>query len=281
MSKTLKELTIKDNFMFGAVMMDEENCRGLLELVLGIPIQRVEVSKEKSMIYHPEYRGVRLDVYARDDKNTHYNVEMQVAKKNGLERRARYYHSQIDMDLLVRGLDYSELPKSYVIFICDFDPFGRGKYCYTFENLCKEIKDFPLDDGVWSIFLNTKGRNVEEVSSELVKFLKYVGSNLQESTRDFQDSYVSKLQNAVLEIKKSREMEGRYMLLEELLKDERKEGIIQERQNSILELLEDLGKVPDELRDKILKETDLEVLRNYRKKAMRAGSIEQFLESIN
>ena len=43
--KTLKELTIKDNFMFGAVMCDENNCRRLLELVLGFPIERVEVSK--------------------------------------------------------------------------------------------------------------------------------------------------------------------------------------------------------------------------------------------
>ena len=43
--KQLKELTIKDNFMFGAVMMDEENCKGLLERVLQIPIDHVEISK--------------------------------------------------------------------------------------------------------------------------------------------------------------------------------------------------------------------------------------------
>lgn len=63
--KQLKELTIKDNFMFGAVMMEEENCRRFLELALGFPIERVEVSKEKSIVYHPEYKGVRLDVYAK------------------------------------------------------------------------------------------------------------------------------------------------------------------------------------------------------------------------
>ena len=48
--KQLKELTLKDNFMFGAVMMEEENCRRFLELALGFPIERVEVSKEKSTI---------------------------------------------------------------------------------------------------------------------------------------------------------------------------------------------------------------------------------------
>ena len=48
--KTLDQLTIKDNFMFGAVMSDNENCRELLEMVLGISIARVEVSKVKSQI---------------------------------------------------------------------------------------------------------------------------------------------------------------------------------------------------------------------------------------
>lgn len=75
--KTLKELTLKDNFMFGAVMCDEENCKRFLELVLGFSIAHVKVSKEKSIVYHPEYKGVRLDVYAEDENNTHYNVEMQ------------------------------------------------------------------------------------------------------------------------------------------------------------------------------------------------------------
>ena len=77
MRKTLQELTIKHNFLFGAVMLDEENCKGLLELVLGIEVEHIEVSTEKSIVYHPEYHGVRLDVYAKDENNTRYNIEMQ------------------------------------------------------------------------------------------------------------------------------------------------------------------------------------------------------------
>ena len=142
--KQLKELTLKDNFMFGAVMMEEENCRRFLELALGFPIERVEVSKEKSIVYHPEYKGGRLDVYARDEKNTRYNVEMQVAKKEELGKRVRYYHGQIDMELLLSGSDYTELPDVYVIFICDFDPFGKRKYGYTFVRQCEEDAEILL-----------------------------------------------------------------------------------------------------------------------------------------
>ncbi len=57
MAKTLQELTIKDDFMFSAVMAEEENCRGLLELATDISVGRVEVSREKSFAYDPEYKA--------------------------------------------------------------------------------------------------------------------------------------------------------------------------------------------------------------------------------
>ena len=65
--KTLQDLTIKDPFMFAAVMNDPENCAGLLRMVLDIPIDHVVVETEKSLVYHPEFHGVRLDVYAKDE----------------------------------------------------------------------------------------------------------------------------------------------------------------------------------------------------------------------
>jgi len=43
-NKRLQELTFKDNFMFGAVMLDPENCKGILERSLDVEIERVEVS---------------------------------------------------------------------------------------------------------------------------------------------------------------------------------------------------------------------------------------------
>ena len=70
--KSLQELTIMDGFLFGAVMMDPENCRILLERILEIPIARVDVIQEKSLIYHPEYKGIRMDVFAKDEEGVFY-----------------------------------------------------------------------------------------------------------------------------------------------------------------------------------------------------------------
>lgn len=266
--------------MFSAVMCDEKNCKGLLEMVLGIPIERVEVTKEKTLIYHPEYKGVRLDVYAKDAHNTHYNVEMQALRKSSLDRRARYYHSQIDMELLLSGANYSSLPNSYVIFICDFDPFGLRKYCYTFDNRCLEATELKLKDGNTTFFLSTHGANESEVPREMVKFLQYVKADLQDSKTDFDDDYVRNLQHSVSYIKHNREMEERYMLTELLLEDERWDGKAEGKAECILDLLAELGTVPAELHDRIMSEKDLDILANWFKQAAKAESLEQFIQGM-
>ena len=282
--KTLQELTIKDNFMFGAVMCDEKHCRRFLEMSLGFPIARVEVSKEKSMVYHPQYKGIRLDVYAEDENQTHYNVEMQAVKQSAIFRRARYYHSQIDMELLLSGAVYSELPNSYVIFICDFDPFGKGKYRYTITNRCQELGGEEVYDGNKTIFLSTRGTNEDEVPETLVKFLKFVKASLEESIENFEDDFVKSLQDSVASIKKNREMEERFMLLELMLQDERREGRtegkVESKAEDIIGFLEDLDVLPEELREKILNENDLTILKRWLKLAAKADSIEQFLKEM-
>lgn len=221
--KTLQELTIKDNFMFGAVMSDEELCSQFLELVLGFKIYSVTVSKEKSIIYHPEYKGVRLDVVAEDENRTHY-----------------------DVDLLTSGTEYDLLPDSYVIFICDFDPFFQKRYRYSFRNICEEDKELILQDGSHTIFLSTCGENADEVPKSLVKFLEYVKAETDSEPKDYEDDFVNRVQETVKRIKSSREMEERYMLLKELIKEEREEA----KAEMVLEYLSSLGKVPEELQKK-------------------------------
>ncbi len=287
----LKELTIKDNFMFGAVMINEDNCKGLLERVLEIPIERVDVSKEKSMVYHPEYKGVRLDVYAKDEKQTRYNVEMQVEKKPALGKRSRYYQSQMDMEMLLAGEDYKELPNTYVIFICDFDPFGEGKYRYTFQSMCKESENANLKDGRTILFLNTHGKNECEVPKELVTLLQYMKEDLEGSEKEFHDPYVGQLQKFIRDIKGNREMEERFMIFEEMLKEEhtagREEGRAEGRAEGceavkalLLLFLQNLGTVSKTLLEKIQEEQDLEMLKAWTQIAFQSKSVEEFSNKI-
>ena len=274
--KTLQDLTIKDDFLFGAVMQVEENCKGFLEMVLGFQINHVIVSKERSMVYHPEYKGVRLDIYAEDEKQTHYNVEMQVKKRKALGKRSRYYHSQMVMESIKSGEDYETLPDTYVIFLCDFDPFGYGLYRYTFRNECEENKEAELKDGCCTIFLSTKGKNESSVPPELVRFLKFVTANLEESGENFGDELVNRFQNTIRDIKKSREMGERYMIFEELLREEKQEGRLEARRETLLDFLGEFGDIPAELQDRIEKLEDAGKLKILIKIAARADSIADF-----
>lgn len=278
--KKLTDLTIKDNFLFGAVMTDEKNCRDFLEMVLGFPIARVEISKEKSVVYHPEYKGVRLDIYAQDEEQTCYNVEMQTASRPHLGKRSRYYHSQMDMDLLLSGRDYEDLPPAYVIFICDFDPFGDKKYKYTFCNICEEESAVDLGDERYTIFLSTRGENPQEVSESLVNFLKFVKADLKESKEESEDPFVRQLQKTIEKIKVNREMGERFMVFQEMLSEERavgrNEGKQEMQKETIVRLLGKLGSLSDSLRKQIEEEADSEVLDSLYEKAMEAESLEQF-----
>ena len=53
--KTLKDLTIRDNFLFAAVMQQEDNCKQFLEMLLDIKIDRIHIQYEKTLIFNPEY----------------------------------------------------------------------------------------------------------------------------------------------------------------------------------------------------------------------------------
>ena len=180
-----------------------------------------------------------------------------------------------------------------MIFICDFDPFDRGKYRYTFRNMCLEEQGFSLQDGLTTMFLSTCGTNPGEVPEGLVSFLRYIGLSLQESTKDSENGYVRQLQAAVRRVKASREWEARFMILQEMLRDEHKtgyaegetkgieKGMAKGRVEDILDLLADLpGEVSEELRKVLSAERDCEVLRRYLKLAASASSVEEFARQL-
>ena len=162
-------LQFKDDYLFCKILTERPDiAKELVELILGVKIREVVVQKQKPIEITADGRGIRLDVYLEDDRNTVYDLEMQTARKSNLPKRSRYYQGMIDLDMIGRGADFSELKKSYVIFICMEDPFDRGNYIYSFENICKE-NEMPLEDGAYKIFLNASGTR-GDVSGELKDF---------------------------------------------------------------------------------------------------------------
>lgn len=202
------ELGISNDFLFGKIMRNPELCRELLQRILpDLDIDRIEYPEtQKSIQPDVDARSVRLDVYVKDDKDTVYDIEMQVADTRELPKRSRYYQGMIDLQLIDKGQTYKKLNQSYIIFICPFDLFGKGRHVYTFENVCKEDTSVSLHDGTTKIFLNAYGM-MDDVSEELKAFLDYVAG------RDSDDVFVQKLEEALEDAKRNREWRHEYMTL--------------------------------------------------------------------
>ena len=136
------------------------------------------------------------------------------------------------MDALLKGFDYTELPDTYVIFICDYDPVGDELYRYTIMNRCEE-NGKHISDGNHTIWLSTKGKNASDEPKELVDFLKYVEN--PEESEDTEDNFIKSLKEQIAAIKRNRDWEARFMLFEEMMQDEREAGRAEGRKEGRLE----------------------------------------------
>ena len=215
-------LTIQSDFIFKKVMSRKRICKHLLEELLQIEIADINyIEAEKTL--EPEYtsRGIRLDIIVADDKNTHYNLEMQVKNNKNpdtdtyvLPKRSRYYQALLDIDLLQKGQPYDLLPPT---FICVFDFFEQDNYVYTFKKCCLENRELELSDEATTMILNTKGTH-GDISKDIKSFYDYVNNHIV--TTDFTKQIDDEISYLKLDTKVRRE----FMLMEARLLDERREG---------------------------------------------------------
>lgn len=215
-------LSISNDFLFGKVMQDPCLCTELLQIILpDVEIGHIEYPElQKNMEQDRDAHGVRLDVYVKDGKGTVYDIEMQVANTKELPKRSRYYQGMIDLQLLDKGQHYKKLNQTYIIFICLFDAFGKGRHMYTFENICREDSGIAMGDGAVKIFLNAAG-TLDDSSKALQAFLGYVAGEKPK------DPYVEKLEEAVKKAKRNREWRHEYMTL--LMRDQENQEIGEKR----------------------------------------------------
>ena len=178
--KPIDELFFTDDYMFGAVMRNPEICKSILETLLNIQIEKLEYPElQKSISTYYETKGVRLDVYVKDSDKV-FDIEIQNDSALALPKRMRYYQSMVDMDNLLKGQDYSELKESFIIFICNFDPFHQDLPCYTFKNLCIQDKNLQLFDETTKIIFNPSAYDKEK-NLDIKKFLKYIKTKVPTS----------------------------------------------------------------------------------------------------
>lgn len=258
LKKTLDELTLMDDYMFAAVMRNKDILKRLLECILNINISRIEfLEAQKTEKTSYESKGVRLDLYVVDENGIIYNVEIQTSDKRNLPKRMRYYQSAIDISVLNPGDDYNKLRNSYIIFICNYDPFEQNRYIYTFENTCREDPELKFGDESYKIVVNTKGCK-GEISEELKEVIMYL--DLEKVTGGFS----RELDDAVKSVKDNEanrlEYLRHYIRNNEIKAEGREEGRKEGEITQTIKLYRSLLNADDDqIRNVIMKDFNLSV----------------------
>ena len=222
----LSKISITDDFMFATVLKNnKEACKRLLEGILGFEISNLEyINDQETINSYKNSHGIRLDVIAKDT-GAIYDIEMQKINTGDIIKRSRYYQSQLDTAELLHSMDYEKLKNTYIIFICNFDPFNLDQYLYSFEYYDKKL-ELSYGDGAKKILVNTKGHR-GEISEDLKAFIDYINSP-EYVQKEFVNDLIKQLDEAVWEYSKDEEWRVVHMKYEadtaDLLRRGRTEG---------------------------------------------------------
>ena len=233
-----EKLTFSNDFLFCKILETKtELCKELVELIFGRKVKEIRnVRSQFSLKQTVKGKGVRFDIIFEDEVNSIYDFEMQTTDTHNLPKRSRYYQAMIDTSAIEQGIDYEDLPQSYIVFICTFNPFESGRHLYTFTNLCIEEPALSLGDKTQKVFLCTEG-DKEDVSSEIMDFLDYVAG------RKLEGKIAKELDAEVKNAREKEEWRAEYMqnmaAIMDAKREGHKEGIIQGGNNMLYELVQD------------------------------------------
>jgi len=218
MLKKFEDLTLQDDFMFCKVMQNTDVCKKLIEIILADTIGKIAyISIQHNITTYEQAKSVRFDVLMQTENGKFYDVEMQVSNERNIPKRMRFYQAAIDISFLDKGNSYNSLNDSFIIFICTFDAIGKNRPVYTFENLCIEDKNTPLQDGTRKVIINAEAFNNTE-DKELKEFLEYLKTG--EATNEF----TREIETMIQAIKQNEQARQEYRLMSTFEMDAREKG---------------------------------------------------------
>ena len=212
--------------MFGKVTQNPVIAQKMADLLTPVEIGAVtEAEREKFLQHRSTSKYVKLDMYLEDENGRVVDTEMQNMSNNKMVQeelplRIRYYQGMIDQEILSSGTDYIFLKETYIIFICTYDPFGKGKYVYHFHMTCDEDENIQLHDKMNWIFYNTTA-DLSDAPEGIKKFLSYVENEYAE------DEFTRLLDKEVKNARLNEEWRSEYLKTYVNDMDMRREGYIE------------------------------------------------------
>ncbi|UXI83670.1 Rpn family recombination-promoting nuclease/putative transposase (plasmid) [Ligilactobacillus salivarius] len=246
LEKKWQEATIKRDVIFTKVFGESKKLTlELLQIILPkLKIEKIiDIIPEDREKENIVYRGVRFDVYAKDENNRMYDIEMQVVNHHDLGKRIAYYQNKLSSKALKPSQKFFEKNDTYVIFVCDFDYFHLGLPIYHTTMRLKEDLNRIVDTGEYSVILNSRAKDFSSVSPEVKAFLEYVREN------KVSNEFTKDLDREVKKVKSSTETRDSFMTWEEKLAEERYYAGKKERKELIVNAIKNQEKLGSSRQD--------------------------------
>lgn len=266
--KRIQEFNLTSDLLAGKVFEDLAACQELCRILMQKPDLQLRDVKTQYVIRNLESHSVQLDILAEAVAGDLINVELQMYKEKMPLRRSRYYTACIDMSILNKGKEYTELPYVTILYITKGDFIGGKKGFYQVRKIAegKTAAAIDVDNGVCEKYFNLKYTTGYEKINELLRYLK-------KSDPFYRTDEFPRIVERVNFYKVQRKGVN---IMCEIADRIRQEGKIEGKIEDILELLAELGKTPVRIVQRVRQETDLKVLGRWLRCAASASSLSEF-----
>lgn len=277
--KRAAEYHLTSDLFAGKVFEDLKASQELCRILLQNDKIVLHSVKTQYVIRNLETHSMELDILAEDIQGNYINIEIQMYRETAPFKRTRYYQSGIDMSILEKGKPYHSLPDVTIIYLTKEDFIGDKRGCY---NICRKPEGqdvtMRLENGLHERYYNLEYSTDDMRINELLRYFRhsdpfYETENfprIVERVRFFKikEEGVTVMCEIADRIRREGKEEGRAL------------GRLEGKKEAILELLGDLGQIPQQVIGCIRQETNPEQLGKWLKCAARVSSIAEFREKM-
>lgn len=281
-------ISLKCDFSFKHLMLNEEVRRYFVSDVLGIPVEEIRSVKLCNSFlwkrYFKQKQGI-LDVLLELNDDRKINIELQIRRLKHWDRRNLFYLAKMFTEDLLVGEDYEKLKRCICISILDYNMDDGPEYHKIYRLKNQQGNEFSDLLELHIIELRKTLKGTERVDD----WIRLLNAETEEELAMVKGMTVNPgILTAVNEVKRMSLVKNLRVLYEAHLKERRDkmardayvrdEGIVIGRAGAVLRLLAEYGKVPGELEQAIQAEKDMGKLDEWLKLAAKAESIEDFRE---
>lgn len=244
--KKVQDLRPIDDVFFEVLADDTDFCQEILRVILedeNLTVTDVIVQSSSRNLYG---RSVRLDALCTLGNGKKANIEVQRFHNDDHAKRVRFNASVITAKESQTGTAFEDSPELYVVYISEFDIWGKGFTTYHIDNVIRETGE-AVDDGLKRVFVNTAVNDGTDIASLMSCFTQKIVES-------------SKFPVFTRRMRKLKEEEGGVTAVCDVMKkyeqiarseghaEGHAEGRAEERRNTICKMLS-RGKTPEEIAD--------------------------------